>query len=312
MLRNFLFLFFIVFYCNASAQIKSDSIMKSINLDSVMIISKAGLSQEDFINAIKTDTIFYRAFQEMKLYSFFANNQIVTYDKKGKVESTIFRKIFHNNTGKKYKQEVLEAKESGKIFKKNGKYELYTVKMFFYIFMNENNSDFVAPEQNFTNNTTKGKTDEGYKEKLKTLIFRPGTKIDGIPLIGNKTRLFDEDLKKYYDFTYNYATYLDRIPVYYFRCKIKPELSNNRQDDLMIKDLTTIFDANNFKILGRSISMQYDGLPFDFDVTMNIELDYFGEELLPIKIGYKGSWDIPFKKAENCSFDIVHSDYRKK
>jgi len=178
--------------------------------------------------------------------------------------------------------------------------------------MNENNSDFITPTENLGNNKTAGSTDEGYKEKLKTLIFTPGRKIEGIPLVGNKTRLFDEDLRKYYDFTYNYATYRDHIPVYYFRCKVKSGVSNSKQDDLMIKDLTTIFDANNFKILGRSISMQYDSLPFDFDVKMNIELDYFGEELLPVQINYQGKWDIPFKKAENCSFDIKHINYQLK
>jgi hypothetical protein len=49
----------------------------------------------------------------------------------------------------------------------------------------------------------------------------------------------------------------------------------------------------------------------DFNVQMNIELNNFNNQLLPIKITYQGNWNIPFHKEERASFLIVHKDYKK-
>jgi hypothetical protein len=43
---------------------------------------------------------------------------------------------------------------------------------------------------------------------------------------------------------------------------------------------------------------------------MNIELNKFNDELLPVKISYQGNWDIPFHQEERASFLIVHKDYK--
>jgi hypothetical protein len=56
--------------------------------------------------------------------------------------------------------------------------------------------------------------------------------------------------------------------------------------------------------------MKLDNLAFDFDVQMNIEMSYFGEDLLPTKITYQGNWDIPFKKEERASFLVLHKNYK--
>ena len=42
-------------------------------------------------------------------------------------------------------------------------------------------------------------------------------------------------------------------------------------------------------------------------VQMNIEMTYFGENLLPTKISYQGNWDIPFKKEERASFLVLEA-----
>ena len=90
---------------------------------------------------------------------------------------------------------------------------------------------------------------------------------------------------------------------------MKKDLSSSTKDGLMIKELTTIFDKRNFEILGRYVDMKYSNMLFDFDVQMNIETSYFGEDKLPTKITYQGNWDYPFKKEERASFLIVHKDY---
>jgi len=300
-----------LFYLNVNAQeiqrFNPDTI-KTITLDSPIVVRGQRLNVERFINAVINDTSFYQSFRRMKLYTFIAENRIYTYDKKNKVDGKIYRKIKHNNDGP-YKMEYLVKEDNGKVYKKNGKYQLYTVEMFDYIFMNANNTDFV-PNAPMTNKNAKGGSNESYKDKLKTLIFNPGRPIKGLPFIGNKTEIFTANMRQYYDYSFFSSTYLDSIPVYRFKVAVKPDLSNWTKDGLMIKELVTIFDKRNFEILGRYVDMKYSNLLFDFDVQMNIEMSYFGEEKLPTKITYQGNWDYPLKKEERASFLIVHKDYK--
>jgi len=106
---------------------------------------------------------------------------------------------------------------------------------------------------------------------------------------------------------------LDSIPVYRFKISLKPNLSDRTKDNFMIKELTTIFDMRNFQILGRYVDMKYSNFIFDFDVQMNIELNYFGQDqtLLPTKITYQGNWNIPFKKEERAGFLVLHKGYQR-
>ncbi len=281
--------------------------IRTIQLDSVVVIKGKRFGVETFIDAIINDTSFYQAFRHMKKYTFIAENRIYTYDKKNKVNGRLYRKIKHNNDGP-YRMEYLIKEEEGNIYKKNGKFQLYTVEMFDYIFMNANHTDFVPQAPSAKEG--KGGGNEGYKEKLKTLIFNPGRPIKGVPFIGSKTQIFSANMRQYYDYSFYSATYLDSIPVYRFKVAVKPDLSTWTKDGLMIKELITIFDKRNFEILGRYVDMKYSNMLFDFDVQMNIEMNYFQEEKLPVKISYQGNWDYPLKKEERASFLIVHKDYR--
>ncbi len=277
----------------------------SITIDSPIIIRSTRLTTESFIDAIVRDTSFFEAFRNMNKYSFLAENRIFTYNKKNQVSAKVYRKIFHNNSVIPHQMKYLVKQDSGKIYKRNGKYQLYTVKMFDYIFMNANNSDFIP-------NTSNNKEQESYKDKLKTLIFSPGKPIKGIPFIGSKTQIFTPSMRPYYDYSFYRGTYLDSIPVYRFKISIKPTLASRIKDGLMIKELTTIFDMRNFQILGRYMDIKYSSFLFDFNVQMNIELDYFDQNqtLLPTKISYQGTWNIPFKEEERVSFLILHKEHQ--
>ncbi len=308
MKKIFLFLLLIpLFHKGFAQEIKrfNPDTIKTITLDSTVNIKAAKLNVETFIRKVMYDTSFYQSFRDMKRYTFIAENRIYSYDKKNKVDGKIYRKIRHNNSGP-YKMEYLVKQDTGKIYKKNGKYQLYTVEMFDYIFMNAYNTDFVpnAPKPD-----GKGGTNESYKDKLKTLIFNPGRPVK-VPFIGSKTEIFSANMRQYYDYGFTSGTYLDSIPVYRFKVSVKPDLSSWTKDGIMIKELVTIFDKRNFNILGRYVDMKYSNMLFDFDVQMNIEMGYFGEDKLPTKITYQGNWDYPFKKEERASFLIVHKDYK--
>jgi len=311
MKRYFFLIISLLFFVEAKAQqiprFNPDTI-KTITLDSVVNIKAKRLNIETFIDAIINDTSFYQAFRNMKKYTFIAENRVFTYDKKNQVDGRIYRKIRHNNDGP-YKMEYMVKEDDGKLYKKNGKYQLYTVEMFDYIFMNAYNTDFM-PNSAPSDGKGKKSTNEGYKDKLKTLIFNPGRPIKGIPFIGSKTEIFTANMRQNYDYTFYSGTYLDSIPVYRFKVAVKPDLSKWTKDGIMIKELVTIFDKRNFEILGRYVDMKYSNMLFDFDVQMNIEMSYFDDVKLPTKITYQGNWDYPFKKEERASFLVLHKDYR--
>ncbi|WP_448701468.1 hypothetical protein ACFGVR_04655 [Mucilaginibacter sp. AW1-3] len=278
--------------------------LRTIVIDSNLVnIKSHKLNAQDFIDAMLADTGFYMAFRNMKKYAFDAENRIFTYDKKNKVDGRIYRKIHHSNAKGAHKMEYLAKRDSGAVFKKNGKYELYTAEMFDYIFMNAYNSDFIKGDAPIGN----GKN-EGYKAKLKTLVFMPGRRVNGIPFISGKTEIFGPDLRQFYMYQFSHAIYLDTIPVYRFRITPKPSTAD---DDVMIKEITTIFDARTFQILGRYIDLKFHNFLVDFNVQMNIECNNYNGELLPVKITYQGNWDVPLHKEERASFLIVHKNYKK-
>jgi len=306
MKKNILVFCFLLFAFSSYAQqikrFNPDSI-RTIVIDSAINIRSHKLNAQDFIDATLADTGFYKAFRAMAKYNFIAENRIYTYNKKNKVDGRIYRKIRHSTINGKHKIEFLAKQDTGHIYKSNGKYQLYTVEMFDFIFMNAYNSDFVkGPEIGGS-----GKN-ESYKDKLKTLIFSPGHKVGGLPFISGKTEIFSKDLRGYYYYQFARGKYLDSIPVYRFRVVRK---SSEGDNDVVIKEMTTIFDTRNFQILGRYIDLKYSNWIFSFDVQMNIELNRFDGELLPVKITYQGTWDVPFHKTERASFLIVHKDYKK-
>jgi len=303
-----LFLLFIIIVSGSFAQqikrFNPDSI-RTIVIDSAVNIHSHHLNAQDFIDAVLADTGFYKAFYNMKKYAFIAENRIYTYNKKNKVDGKIYRKLRHSNVAGAHKIEYIAKQDSGSVYKSNGKYQLYTVEMFDYIFMNAYNSDFIkGPALPGSG----GGKDESYKDKLKKLIFTPGRRVGGIPFISGRTEIFSRDMRQFYYYQFSRGKYLDSIPVYIFKVIRKPSTSDG---DTMIKEMTTIFDMRNFQILGRYVDMKYSNFLFSFNVQMNIELAKYNNELLPVKITYQGNWDIPFHKVERASFLIVHKDYKR-
>ncbi|MVN21172.1 hypothetical protein [Mucilaginibacter arboris] len=306
-----LFLLLVSFSCAFSQEIKrfNPDTVKTIVVDTAVatVRARGGLYVQDFIDQILRDTSFYEAFRNMKKYAFTAENRVYTYNKNDKVEGKIYRKLSHSNVSGKHKIQYLARLDSGQVYKHNGKYELYTVEMFDYIFMNAYNSDFVKGG----GSPNAGGKNESYKDKLKTLIFSPGRPISGIPFISKKTEIFSPDMKNLYRYEFARGTYLDSIPVYRFKVIQRPDLLDGQKDDVMIKELTTIFDRRNFQILGRYVDMKFKNFVMDFNVQMDIELNRFDGELLPTKISYQGNWDVPFHKEERASFLVLHKDYQE-
>ena len=305
---SFLAFCFILFALSSKAQQQqpryNPDTIRTIVIDSAINIHSHRLNVQDFIDAVLADTGFYQAFRNMKKYDFIGENYIYTYDKNNKIDGKIYRKLKHINENGKHSVQYLAKRDSGKVYKKDGKYQLYTVNMFDYIFANAYKAG--VGSGNMIQGSPDGK-DQSYKDKLKTLIFAPGHRVDGIPFISSKTEIFSPEMRQFYDYQFARGTYLDSIPVYRFRVVQK---TSSEPNDVVIKELTTIFDMRTFQILGRYVNLKYHNMFIDFDVQMNMELENFNGELVPTKVTYQGNWDIPFHKTERASFLIVQKEYR--
>ena len=147
-----------------------------------------------------------------------------------------------------------------------------------------------------------------HKEQLKMLFFNPGSRIPGIPFIGNKIALFDEDVAKLYDFIIDMQDYKGEN-CYVFIVKTRPDLSNGEKNDVVINNMTTWFNSRTMEIVARDYDLSYDAGVYDFDVHMEVQLDKFGSYLVPKLIRYVGNWRAIFKGRENGIFTATLFDY---
>jgi hypothetical protein len=157
----------------------------------------------------------------------------------------------------------------------------------------------------------KGKSGiEKHKEQLKQLFFNPGTKIPGIPFIGNKVALFDEDVARLYDFKIDRKEYLGNS-CYVFIITPREDLTSGEKSDIVIDEMTTWFNAKSLEIIARNYSLSYKAGVYDFDVDMEVQLEKVGELLVPKVLRYKGEWDVIFKKKERAIFTATLSDFKR-
>src|SRR5471030_1064642 len=122
--RHLFFLLFTLFSSVSFAQqIKrfNPDTIRTIVIDSAVNIRSHRLNVQDFIDATLRDTGFYIAFRNMEKYVFTAENRIYTYDKKNKVDGKIYRKIKHSNVKGQHKIEYVTKRDSGNLYKTNGK-----------------------------------------------------------------------------------------------------------------------------------------------------------------------------------------------
>src|SRR5688572_22556771 len=89
---------------------------KTVTLKEVVV--RNNLNVAAFIERIKNDTTFYKAFRNLKVLGYTSLNDIRMLDKKDKVTASLYsRTVQHVNNGCRYTQ-VLEEHTSGDIYDK--------------------------------------------------------------------------------------------------------------------------------------------------------------------------------------------------
>jgi hypothetical protein len=287
----------------------NERLKKMVTLSEVVVRNNLDIAK--FLELIKTDTSFYKAFRTLHILGFSSLNDIRMMDKKRNVTASLQSKTIQHVSNGCRTMETVQENTTGDIYDADGSFNYYTAELYASLFFTK---DRVCGEDNIVKgieHSARSRSGiEKHKEQLKMLFFDPGKKITGIPFIGNKINIFDPDVAKNYDFSIDVAEYNNQ-DCYVFTIKAKPELSSGEKDDIVIDNITTWFNTKTMEIVGRNYDISYDAGVYDFDVHMEVQMTHFGSYLVPRTLYYNGTWDMVFKKRERGVFTATLFDFNR-
>jgi len=304
--------FCLIVFSNLFSQVDSldnERLKKMVTLSEVVVHNNLDVGK--FLQRIKNDTTFYKAFRTLHILGYTSLNDIRMRDKDGSVRASLQSKtIQHIHDGCRTMQ-TFEEKTTGDMYDANRNFNYYTAQLYAGLFLTKGQ---VCGENNIVKgmeHSTKSKSGiEKHKEQLKMLFFDPGKKIPGIPFIGNKINIFDPDVAKNYDFSIDMTDYNGQ-DCYLFTVKAKQDLTGSEKDNIVIDNITTWFNTKTMEIVGRNYNISYDAGVYDFDVHMEVQMTHFGPYLVPKTLYYNGTWDMMFKKRERGVFTATLFDFNK-
>jgi hypothetical protein len=285
----------------------TERLSKMVSLSEVIL--RTDLNVPKFIDRVKKDTTFYKAFRNLHLLGFTSWNDIRIKDKKGNLQASLVSKTRQLRSGNCRSMEVLNEKSTGNFYEDDGGYRYNTAEMYAGLFFTRGS---VCGETNIVKGIDfRPKSQSGMekrKAQLKMLFFNPGKKIPGIPFIGDKIDIFDPDRAKYYDFIIDFGDY-EGQSCYVFSIKAKNDLRAGEQNSIVIDSMITWFNAKTMEVMARNYDMRYDAGVYDFSVHMEVQMTKFGSFLVPKLLRYIGNWDVVFKKRERGMFTATLFDF---
>lgn len=307
----FIAIILILTLCSYSQEDTSDveAVRRMVNLSEVVIRSDLNIAK--FLQRIKNDTTFYKAFKNLRVLGFTSLNDIRMTDKKNEVIATLQSKTRQNRTNGCRTMDVLEEKTVGDIYDKKGEWNYYTAELYAGLFFTKGS---VCGENNIVagleRNVQNKKGLDKHKEQLKMLFFNPGKRIPGIPFIGNKLDIFDADLAQYYDYDIDIQDYNEQS-CYVFSIKTRNDLASSEKDKIVFDNITTWFNSKTMEIVARNYDLSYNAAVYDFDVQIEVQMTKFGSHLVPRTLRYTGNWDVAFKKRERGIFTATLFDFKQ-
>lgn len=290
-----------------SAQNHKDTVVniegKVITLSEVIVNNKINVPA--FIDRVRNDTTFYKAFRTLHIIGFSALNDIRMVNKDGDIKASLRSKIKQVRHDNCRSMEVLEETTTGDIYDENKNFNYYTGEMYAGLLFTK---EPICGEDNIIKGkelSTAGLSGmEKHKAQLKMLFFNPGKQINGLPFISGKTAIFDKDMQDKYDMSIDMEEH-NKISCYIFKIKAKED----KKSDVVIDEMTTWFNDKTFEIVARNYSLSYDAGVYDFNVQMQVEMTKFDEFLVPSLIRYVGNWKAIFKKRERGIFTATLFDF---
>ena len=275
------------------------------------VVVRSNLNVPAFIERIKEDTTFYKAFRNLKVLGYTALNDIRMMEKKGPVKATLNSRTQQLTKDGCRWMKVLQEATTGDMYDKQHNFNYYTANLYASLFFAK---DTVCGETNIVKGNEFNLKDksgiEKHKEQLRMLFFNPGKKIPGIPFIGNKIAVFDEDVSKLYDFVIDMNTFQGEM-CYIFKLTPRADLTPGEKDKIVINEMTTWFDVNNWNIVARNYDLSYSAGVYNFDVNMEVEMTRFEDLVVPKVLRYNGSWGVMFKGKERGVFTATLYDFKR-
>ena len=301
-------LFLLLFTMAVKAQQATDSSImigkKTITLSEIVVNKKLNIA--NFINHIKSDSSFYKAFRNLHILSFTSINDIRMLNKDGSSSASLYGKTKQLTDKNCRRMQVLEEQTTGDYYDENKQLNYYTAQMYASLFFTNGimcGEDNIVAGKEFN---TAGKTGiEKHKEQLKMLFFNPGKKINGLPFMSGKTAIYDDDMATLYDMAVDMETY-NQVNCYVFRQIVKP----GNESSVVVKEMTTWFDEKTIEVVARNYSISYNALVYDFKVQMEVQMTHAGNLLVPALIRYNGNWKAIFKKRERGVFTATLFDFK--
>lgn len=274
------------------------------------VIIRNNFEYKDILERIKRDTSFYKAFKTLRTIGYSSFNHIEMYDKNQRMEASLDSRTRQNKIGDCRTMDVLEEKTFGNLRDSKGEYNYLTPSLYASLFFTKGK---ICGETNIVKGkkrTIQGSGIEKAKEQLKMLFFNPGEKIPGIPMIGNKLDLYDDNAHELYSYRLDYVDYHGKL-AYVFEIKPKEDLGFFAKDRVVVDQMITWFNPTTLEVLGRNYSLSYKAGVYDFNVQMEVEMTYTTNGILVPKIlRYKGDWDVIFKKRERGLFTATLFDFK--
>ncbi|RYD77670.1 MAG: hypothetical protein EOP53_12590, partial [Sphingobacteriales bacterium] len=147
----FIPVFFILISVTCVAQHPADTVFagKKVITLSAVVIDK-NLNVPGFINKIKADTSYYKAFKNLRVLGFTAINDIRMNDKRGDLKASLISKTKQLRQNNCRTMQVLSEESTGDFYNDDKSYNYYTAQMYASLFFTNGS---VCGETNIVGNT---------------------------------------------------------------------------------------------------------------------------------------------------------------
>lgn len=307
-MKYFIAVIFCSFYLIAKAQQPQDTSLvgkKVITLSEVVISNK--LNVPAFIEKVKNDSSFYKAFRNLRILGYTALNDIRMLDKNGNLQASLKSRTRQYRKHNCRFMQTLEETVTGDFYDEAHNYNYYTAQMYASLFFTK---DSVCGENNivagYTFNAKEKSGMEKHKAQLKMLFFNPGKRISGLPFMSNKTAIYDDDMAERYDMHIDMDLY-NNTSCYVFTQKVKP----GYEDKVVLDEMITWFNDSTMEVVARKYSLSYSAMVYNFKVNMEVQMASFNGLTVPSLIRYVGNWKAITKKRERGVFTATLFDFTK-
>ena len=137
----------------------NERLAKMISLSEVVV--RTDINVPKFIDRVKNDTTFYKAFRNLHVLGFTSLNDIRIVDKKGKQKASLQSKTRQNRANGCRTMDVLSETTQGDFYDKDSNYNYYTAELYAGLFFTKGK---VCGENNIVKGTSfdaKGKKRHG-------------------------------------------------------------------------------------------------------------------------------------------------------